>query len=98
MDGNEKLCPWGFHIHGCVDGHTRLIIYLECRSNKTPVTVAKIFVDSVHRMKGPPSRVRGDYGAENNDVEKIMKAYWGEAHNAYLRGRCAMADDFLYLN
>ncbi|KAK6988781.1 hypothetical protein R3P38DRAFT_2377518, partial [Favolaschia claudopus] len=21
MDGNEKLRPWGFYVHGCVDGH-----------------------------------------------------------------------------
>lgn len=45
-------------------------------------------------MKGPPSRVRSDYGAENNDVEKIMKAYWGEAHNAFLRGRYVIGGSF----
>ncbi|KAJ6599541.1 hypothetical protein B0H10DRAFT_1959063 [Mycena sp. CBHHK59/15] len=22
MDGNEKLHPWGFYVHGCVDGHS----------------------------------------------------------------------------
>ena len=36
---------------------------------------------------GWPSRGRGDYGRENNGVERRMIAHWGEAHRAYLRGR-----------
>lgn len=87
MDGNEKLHRWGFYVHGCVDGHTRYIVYLECRSNKSASTVAKIFVDGVRRMRCPPSRVRGDYGTENNGVEKIMIDFWGEEHKAFIRGR-----------
>ncbi|KAF8903229.1 hypothetical protein CPB85DRAFT_1226628 [Mucidula mucida] len=27
-DGNEKLRPWGFYVHGCIDGHSRLLIYM----------------------------------------------------------------------
>ena len=36
---------------------------------------------------GWPSRGRGDFGRENNEVERRMIAHWGEAHRAFLRGR-----------
>jgi len=86
MDGNEKLRPWGFYVHGCIDGHSRLIIYLVCCNNKRSGTVEAIFMAGVATY-GWPSRGRGDYGRENNGVERRMIAHWGEAHRAYLRGR-----------
>lgn len=95
MDANEKLFRWGFYIHGAVDGHSRFVVYLECRSNKSARTVANIFVDGVQRMRGPPSRVRGDYGTENNEVERIMTEYWGEEHKPYLRGRSEFKPAFI---
>ncbi|KAJ7174889.1 hypothetical protein C8R46DRAFT_1031481 [Mycena filopes] len=36
---------------------------------------------------GWPSRGRGDFGKENNGIERRMIAHWGELHRAYLRGR-----------
>ncbi len=86
MDGNEKLRPWGFYVHGCVNGHSRLIIYLECQANMRAATVEAIFMKGVKEY-GWPSRVCGDYGTENNGVEKQMVARWGDNHKAYLRGR-----------
>jgi hypothetical protein len=85
-DGNEKLRPWGFYIHGCVDGHSCLVIYLICTNNKRASTVESLFIAGVRRY-GWPSRARGDFGKENNYVEKQMIFHWGEAHHAYLRGR-----------
>ena len=29
---------------------------------------------------GWPSRVRGDYGKDNNGIEKAMIEHWGELH------------------
>jgi hypothetical protein len=43
-------------------------------------------MDAVHTF-GWPSRVRGDYGTENNDIERKMIQRWGEDHHAYIRGR-----------
>jgi len=85
-DGNEKLKPWGFYVHGCVDGHSRMIIYLVCSNNKRSATVAQCFKQGVE-VYGWPSRVRGDYGSENNIVERWMIDKRGQLHRAYLRGR-----------
>ncbi|KAK7013506.1 Integrase catalytic domain-containing protein [Favolaschia claudopus] len=86
MDGNEKLRPWGFYVHGCVDGHSRMIIYLVCCNNKRSATVEALFMHTVS-IFGWPSRMRGDFGKENNGVERRMIIRWGEAHRAYIRGR-----------
>lgn len=85
-DGNEKLRPWGFYVHGCIDGHSRLIIYLACCADKRQATVARLFRLAVAEF-GWPSRARGDFGTENNEVERLLIAHWGMAHRAYLRGR-----------
>ncbi|GAW01233.1 hypothetical protein LENED_002817 [Lentinula edodes] len=42
---------------------------------------------SAVRTFGWPSRCRGDWGTENNEVERLMVSHWGEHHRAYLRGR-----------
>jgi hypothetical protein len=86
QDGNEKLRPWGFYVHGCVDGHARLIIYLYCSNNKRSLTVERLFLDAV-KVFGWPSRTRGDWGKENNGIEARMIQHWGVNHRAYLRGR-----------
>lgn len=87
MDANEKLKPWGIWVHGCIDGDSRYVVYLEARSNKTSATVTRIFKEGIVHMDSAPSRVRGDYGTENNGVEEFMINFRGEHHRAYLRGR-----------
>ncbi|KAF7366208.1 Integrase catalytic domain-containing protein [Mycena venus] len=86
MDGNEKLRPWGFYIHGCIDGHSRKMIYLHCCNNKRSATVEALWMAAITRY-GWPSRGRGDFGRENNGVERRMVAHWGPLHIAFLRGR-----------
>ncbi|KAF5340938.1 hypothetical protein D9611_006018 [Ephemerocybe angulata] len=85
-DGNEKLKPWGFYVHGCVDGYSRMVIYLVCTNNKRSATVGDCFRKAVD-IYGWPSRMRGDFGTENNEVERMMVRKWGVRHRAYLRGR-----------
>lgn len=87
MDGNEKLHPWGFYVHGCVDGFSRLMIYMECCNNKQSATVEGIFIQRGVYVYGWPSHVRGDYGKENNGVERRMIHQRGVEHRAYLHGR-----------
>ncbi|KAJ3515573.1 hypothetical protein NMY22_g14424 [Coprinellus aureogranulatus] len=86
QDGNEKLKPWGFYVHGCVDGYSRMVIYLVCSNNKRSKTVGSLFENAVAQY-GWPSRVRGDFGTENNEIERMMIRKWGSQHRPYLRGR-----------
>ena len=87
QDGNEKCRPWGFYVHGCIDGHSCRIVYLLCATNKRADTVFSAFLQGVQDI-GLPSRVRGDFGTENNKIEQYMIQVRGAAHNPYLRGRC----------
>ena len=48
IDGYDKLNPFGFSIHECVDAFSRRIIWLEVqRSNKNPQLIARYFMRSV---------------------------------------------------
>lgn len=86
QDGNEKLRPWGFYVHGCIDGFSRLLVYLCVSSNKRANTVTEMFEEAVGRL-GLPSRVRGDYGTENNGIEALMLKRRGPQHRGYIRGK-----------
>lgn len=86
QDGNEKIRPWGFYVHGCVDGHSRMIIYLSCSTNKRAATVTALFEAAIEEF-GVPTRVRGDYGTENNGIENLMIFIRGLENAPYLRGK-----------
>ncbi|KAL3873000.1 hypothetical protein ACJMK2_036163 [Sinanodonta woodiana] len=49
MDGNHKLIRWRFVIHGCIDGFTRLIVYLACNCDNRASTVLNHFTETVSR-------------------------------------------------
>ena len=41
LDGHDKLKPFGFSIHGCIDGFSQYLIWLEvASSNKKPKLMA----------------------------------------------------------
>ena len=48
IDDNDKLKPFGFSVHECIDGYSRKVLWLEvCSSNKNPRIVAKFYIDAV---------------------------------------------------
>ena len=48
IDGYDKLKPFGFSIHGCIDGYSRRIMWLEVgTSNNDPTVVARYFVNCI---------------------------------------------------
>jgi len=66
IDGYDKLKPYGFPIHGCIDGYSRKMIWLTfVKSNNDPYTVGKLYFDAVEEMGRAPNRVRTDCGTEN---------------------------------
>ena len=73
MDRYDKLKPFGFSIHGCVDGFSQRILWLEVqRSNRNPKCVASYFVKHVKAAHGCPVRVYTDPGTENGLVAGIQ--------------------------
>ena len=87
-DGLHKLIRWGFVIHACMDGYSRLITSLLCTTNNRADTCLQGFQEGVARY-GIPERVRGDNGGENNGVEMFMMKKRGGG--SYLRDhRCTI--------
>ena len=71
IDGHDKLKPFGFSIHGCIDGFSRKIIWLEVgASNKLPDVIAKFYLDAVSTY-GCPRTVKADDGTEHSMIEPI---------------------------
>ena len=47
VDGSDKLKPYWFPIHGCVDGFPRKIIWLKvCRTNNDPKIPASFYIQT----------------------------------------------------
>ena len=75
-DGYDKLKPFGFSIHGCFDGFSRRLIWLEvASSNKQPEIIAKFYLDAVKQIGGVPSRIRSDDGTEISILEPMQIAF-----------------------
>ena len=74
LDGYDKLKPFGFCIHGCIDGYSRRIMWLEVgTTNNDPLVIAKYYIDCVRHVGGTPSIVRADRGTENVKVAGIQR-------------------------
>ena len=82
-DGLHKLIRWGFVIHACIDGYSRMVTSLLCATNNLAATCLAGFLGGVEKF-GVPERVRGDNGTENNDIERYMNRERGGG--SYLRG------------
>lgn len=66
VDGYDKLKPFGFPIHGAVDGYSHRVLWLKVTpSNNNPSTVGNFFLDCVSELQGCPKLLRTDLGTEN---------------------------------
>ena len=72
-DGYDKLKPYGLCIHGCIDGFSRKIIWMEVsHTNNDPFVTAGYFFDALKNVGGCPTRVRVDCGTENTNIEAMQ--------------------------
>jgi hypothetical protein len=72
IDGHHKLNPWGFVIHGGIDGFSRMVVFMVAANNNRAESMYDAFQGGVNEF-GWPSRVRGDRGQENRDVRLAME-------------------------
>ena len=76
IDGYDKLKPFGFCVHGAIDGFSRRILWLEvASSNNDPRIVAQYYLDCVQQLGGTVRIVRGDRGTENGNVAAIQRFF-----------------------
>ncbi|XP_074653241.1 uncharacterized protein LOC141907484 [Tubulanus polymorphus] len=79
LDGFDKLKPFGFPIHGCIDGFSRRILWLRVgNTNNDPEVVAWYFLDFVQDIEAVPRCIRMDAGSENGRIAAIQKAFRAE--------------------
>lgn len=86
IDSNHKLISQRFIIHGCIDGFSRMIVYLHCCTNNRADTVLDLFQSGIQDCS-LPSRVRGDHGVENVDVARFMVENRGTGRGSFIAGR-----------
>ena len=76
---------WRIVTHGAIDGHTRMIVYLQFSTNDQASTVHKLFLTAVERF-GLPSRIRSDLGGENHQVTLHMLRHRGTDRDSMITG------------
>lgn len=84
MDGNHKLIRWKFIIHGAIDGHSRLVVFLKCSTNNT-AAVFSSFITATQSY-GVPKRLRTDLEGENVDAWQYMVDYHGGDERCVITG------------
>lgn len=73
VDGYDKLKPYGFPIHGCIDGWSRKILWLKVtKSNNNPEIIANFYLDLVSQLGGCPVKLRTDCGTENGTMAAMQ--------------------------
>lgn len=76
IDGYDKLKPYGFPIHGAIDGYSRRVLWLKiARSNNDPRITASHYLDYCKQIGGVPRAIRIDCGTENVRLSDLQKAF-----------------------
>ncbi|KAI8478385.1 hypothetical protein Bbelb_438850 [Branchiostoma belcheri] len=86
LDTNHKLIRYNLVIHGCIDGYSRKIMYLDVATDNLSSTAFHLFMGAVHDF-GLPSRVRGDQGVENVRVAQYMFENNGCGRGSFIAGK-----------
>ena len=83
VDSYDKLKPYGFAIHGAIDGYSCRMLWLKVtRTNNNPAVIAKFYHDCIEELGGCPRILTTDPGTENVHIAALQ---------CYLRG--SSADD-----
>ena len=84
LDGYDKLKPFGFCVHGAIDGFSRRIMWLEVgHTNNNPRTIASYFHDCIKQVGGVPWRCRSDAGTENVHVAAMQSFFRRNANDEF---------------
>ena len=91
VDGCDKLKPFGFCIHGAIDGYSRRVLWLEVSSsNNDPEIVGKYYIDYVDAIGGTACIIRADRGTENVNVEAMQRFFRRSSEDDFARDKSFM--------
>ncbi len=77
----DKFKPYGFAIHGAIDGWSRKILWLKVAStNNHPNLIATYYLQTLSEERKVPNMVRSDHGTENTIV-RLLQCYFRNEHN-----------------
>ena len=72
IDEFDKTKPYGFSIHGSINGYSRRIIWLEVsESNKYPDLIANYYLKAAKNLNRIPKIIKEDKGTEHSVIEPI---------------------------
>ena len=75
IDSHRKLIHWGLVIHGCIDGYSRLVIYLYWCKNNRAETVKPQFLEVTRLFLAETRTFRSWY--KNIEVaDEMLKNLW----------------------
>ena len=76
VDGYDKLKPYGFAIHGAIDGFSRKVLWLRVgATNNNPKVVAKYYLQTILELQTVPCILRCDKGTENVHLRDIQVCF-----------------------
>ena len=85
-DGYDKLKLFVFPIHGCIDGYSWKILWLNVSpTNNYPEIIVTYFIECTEKLNLIPRPVRSDRGSENTILGEIQK-YLRREHNDAVAG------------
>ena len=83
IDRHDKLQPFGFAIHGAIDGYSRKILWLrDLRSNNSSSIIGNIYLDCVKEFQGCPTKLITD-SRTGNVLTAALQTYFRQDVNAH---------------
>ena len=72
IDVHGKLKPFGFLLHGCINGFSRRLIWVEVSSsNKNPAIIGNFYLGAVRQLQSIPKKLKADDGTEHAIIQPI---------------------------
>ena len=86
VDGYDKLKPYGFCIHGAIDGYSRRILWLEVsETNNNPGIIAMYYLEALKEIRVVPRILRCDHGTENSTLALLQPFFRIQWYRQYGR-------------
>ena len=87
IDGYDKLKPYGFAIHGAIDGLSRKIIWLNVSSsNNNPAYIAYYFIQAITELGRIPQVICGKRSSENMTIfgiERFVRTNFSDSFSGH---------------